>query len=123
MFLFQLHLYHETMSSLARHLASLCLNFLILINGYNKSRPTYFIGLCEDQVYLKAFNVINKMKYSHATQFFFTSIQKAYLSKLIFKIHIMKGENVQFNHARLLPVEMFYVVISQRLSKAVAAVA
>ena len=33
----------------------------------------------------------------------------------------MKGENVQLNCATLLPVEMFCIVISQRLSKAVAA--
>lgn len=64
------------MSSLASHLVSLSLNFLILVTGYNKLRPTYFIGLCEDQVYLKAFNVINKMKYSRATQFFYIRTQK-----------------------------------------------
>ena len=34
---------------------------------------------------------------------------------------MMKGENVQLNCATLLPVEMFCIVISQRLSKAVAA--
>ena len=34
---------------------------------------------------------------------------------------MVKGENVQLNHATLLPVEMFCIVISQRLSKAVAA--
>ena len=62
------------------------------------------------------------MKYSHATQFFYIWTQKVCLSKLIFKIHMMKGENVQLNHSTLLPVEMFCIVISQRPYKAVAAV-
>lgn len=38
--------------------ASLGLTFLILVNDHNESSPTYFIGLCEDQVYLNTFNML-----------------------------------------------------------------
>lgn len=62
---------------------------------------------------------INEMRYSHSTVFLST-ISKVYLSKPIFKLHMMKVENDHFNHmAFLLPVTAFCIVFSQRLSKAV----
>lgn len=92
--------------------ASLSLIFLPLINGYNKSSPTYFIGLCEDQVYLNTFNM-QLMKWNIHMQHSYVCIWTQISLQLTFTIHMMKGNNVQLNQAALPPpIEMFSRIIS-----------